>query len=121
KVFEEVGSAVMTVQDLPMNYANTPAKAEILRAVSSDWVPAREALESMDPPEEYKQIHQQATDAVNSLLFYLENEMEGIENQDMHRIAIGIKGRNETINQYNVVLQELQLASFEADCPECKD
>ena len=121
KVFEEVGSAVITVQDLSLNYANTPAKAEILSDVFSDLENAREELESMDPPEEYKQLHQQAIDVVNSFLFYLQNEIDGIENQDIHLIAIGIKGRNETMNQYNFVLQELQLASFEEDCPECKD
>jgi len=121
EVMEEVGGIVTTVNDFSLNYANTSDKADILSDVASDLEDVKEELEELNPPKEYKDLHKRAIDNVNSFRFYLQNEIDGIENQDMYLIAIGIKGRTNTMIEYNSLMEEYNVEILGEDCPECME
>lgn len=121
EVMEEVGGIVTTVNDFSLNYANTPDKADILSDVASDLEDVKEELEELNPPKKYKDLHKRAIDNVNSFRFYLQNEIDGIENQDLHLIAIGIKGRTNAMIEYNSLMEEYNVEILGEDCPECMD
>src|SRR5690606_23025567 len=104
-----------------LNYANTPDETDILRDVASDLEDVKEELEELNPPKKYKDLHKRAIDTVNSFRFYLQNEIDGIENQDSHLIAIGIKGRTNAIIDYKSLMVEYNVEFIGEDCPECMD